>query len=110
MLVSAFSDFNLDDHEALQRYLEAHNRTHTLYNRVAVVSGGQDLLGDVNGDWMARHWSRTVALATLAGIDLSSADTKALALPARWRTQQELHDFMEADSRFHMKVDRQLKL
>lgn len=110
MVVTPYSEFDLDDEQALQIYLDAHARRHTVYNQALGISGGQELRGEVDGDWMYRHWSRTVAIATVTGIDLSSADTKALALPGKWRTQAELIEWMALDARWHLKVDQQLKL
>jgi len=109
-VVAPFSDFDLDDEIALQRYVEAHAKRHSVYSEILKISGGQQLRGTVDADWMARHWTRTVTLATYTGIDLSSADAKVLALPGRWTTQQQLRDWMDLDARFHEKVDRQLKL
>jgi hypothetical protein len=110
MPVGPFTDFLLDDSVALERYVDAHARRHAVYNAALKLSGGQELRGHVDGDWMQRHWARTVALVTVTGIDLSSADTKVLALPGKWRTQQELDDWMDLDNRIHLKIDRQLKL
>jgi hypothetical protein len=110
MPVGPFTDFDLDDDVALDRYLDAHARRHGAYNVAMKISGGQELRGRVDADWMHRHAARTIALATFAAIDLSSADNKVLALPGKWRTQQELIDWMELDNRIHLKVDRQLKL
>jgi hypothetical protein len=107
--VGPFSDFLLDDELALEGYIEAHSRRHHAYVPLTGLSGGT-LRGRVDGDWMHRHWARTVALATFVGIDLSSVDTKVLALPGKWRTQQELNDWMELDNRMHLKIDRQLGL
>lgn len=110
MNVNLFSDFDLDDDIALERYIDAHARQHRLYDQLLGITGGQILRGNIDADWMHAHWARTVALATYTGIDLSSADTKALALPGKWQSQQELIDWMALDGRFHLKVDRQLKL
>jgi hypothetical protein len=109
MIVSPFSDLLLDDQVALEAYLDAHARRHSAYVPLTRTSGG-NLHGPVDGDWMHRHAARTIALATFLSLDLSSADTKVLALPGKWRTQQELNDWMELDNRIHIKVDRQLKL
>lgn len=109
-MIGPFSDFDLDDDVALERYLDAHARRHGVYNSALNLGGGQELRGRVDADWMHRHAARTIALVTQTGIDLSSADTKVLALPGKWRTQQELNDWMELDSRIHDKIDRQLKL
>jgi len=110
MIVAPYSDFDLDDEQALQAYLDAHARRHSLYDQVLKIAGGQELRGNVDGDWMHRHWARTVTLATQTGIDLSSADTKTLALPGKWESQQQLIDWMALDARFHSKVEKQLKL
>lgn len=107
--ISNFSDFGLDDDVALDRYLDAHNRRHSSYVPLTNLPGGT-LLGPVNGDWMHRHAARTIALVKFTRIALSSADTKVLALPGKWRTQQELDDWMDLDNRIHVKIDKQLKL
>jgi hypothetical protein len=107
--VGSFSSFDLHDDVALERYLDAHDRRHQTYVPLTRTAGGT-LRGPVDADWMHRHAARTISLVTFAGLDLSSADTKVLALPGKWRTQQELNDWMELDHRIHLKLDRQLKL
>jgi hypothetical protein len=108
-VVTPFGEFALDDEVALQRYIDAHARRHHTYIPLTGVAGG-NLRGNVDGDWMHRHAARTISLATVTGVDLSSADTKVLALPGKWRTQEELDDWMALDARIHLKIDQQLGL
>lgn len=107
--VAPFSEFRLGDELALERYIDAHDRRHSVYVPLTRTAGGT-LRGPIDGDWMHRHAARTIALATFTGLDLSTADTKALALPGKWRTQQELIDWLALDARIHMHFDQQLKI
>src|SRR5882672_7366900 len=109
MVVTPVGDLSLDDKQALAAWLDAHARKHSAENVAAKISGGQELRGEVDGDWMHRHWARHVALATYQALDLSSF-TQALALPHKWRTEQELIDWHELHNRIHLKQDRQLGL
>jgi len=109
MIVTPFGDMQLDDEQAEQAWLDAHARRHTVYNQILKLSGGQDLRGKIDGDWMHRHWARHVALATYQQLDLSG-DTQGLALPGKWQTQQQLIDWHELHNRIHLKQDRQLGL
>jgi hypothetical protein len=109
MVVTPFGDLDLDDDQALAMWLDAHARRHGVYNAILKISGGQELRGVVDGDWMHRHWARHVALGTYQGLDLSST-TQGLALTRKWRSQQELIDWHELHNRIHLKQDRQLGL
>jgi hypothetical protein len=109
MVVTPFGDFDLEDEIALERFLDAHSRRHHVYSRAAGVPGGT-LRSPVNGDWMARHAARHVALATKLNLRLTSADTKVLALPGKWRTQHELIDWTDLHHRLHVNIDRLLKI
>jgi hypothetical protein len=110
MVITPFGDLRLGDAVALEAWIDAHARKHSTLNRAAKVSGGGQLRGPIDGDWMYRHWARHVALATHTALDLSSTGTKALALPGMWRTDQELLDWHDLHNRIHLKQDRQLKL
>lgn len=109
MIVTPFGDLDLDDDRALSMWLDAHARRHSVYNAALAISGGQELRGNVDGDWMHRHWARHVSLATFSGLDLSGL-TQGLALLGKWKTQRELIDWHELHNRIHLKQDRQLKL
>lgn len=109
-VVTPFGDFDLDDEVALERFLHAHARRHMSYVRQLHVPGSMLLNAEVNGDWMLRHASAHITLAVYTGIDLSSADTKVLALPGKWKTNQELIDWSDLHSRHHARIDRQLKI
>lgn len=109
MLVTPFGEFDLDDDVALERFLDAHDRRHQVYVPIFRIAGGT-LDGPVDGDWMHRHAARHVILATLAGQQLSSADTKALLLPGKWKTQRELIDWNDLHNRLHFVIDRQAKI
>jgi hypothetical protein len=109
MAISPFSDFDLEDEVALERFLDAHDRRHHAYSVAALIAGGS-LQSPVNGDWMHRHAARHVALATALKLHLTSADAKGLSLPSRWRTQRELIDWSELHNRLHFSIDKQLKL
>src|ERR1700748_2595157 len=109
MVVTPFGDLVLDDEKALAMWIDAHARRHGVYSRLLQMGGGQTLRGTIDGDWMHRHWSRHVALATYTALDLSGL-TQGLALPGKWKTQRELIDWHELRDRIHLKQDRQLKL
>jgi hypothetical protein len=109
MVVTPFGDLLLDDPIAESAWLDAHARKHSAENVAAKLSGGGLLRGDIDGEWMYRHWARHVALGTYQALDLSSF-TQALALPHKWRTEQELIDWHELHNRIHLKQDRQLGL
>jgi hypothetical protein len=101
----------LDDPVALEEWIDAHARKHHAVNQLVKLSGGHQLHGPIDGDWMYRHWARHVALASSGafGPDLSGF-THALALPHKWQTEQELYDWHELHNRHHLKIDRQLNL
>lgn len=109
MIVTPFGDLSLDDDVALERFLDAHARRHETYVKLTNISGGT-LRGNVDGDWMHRHAARHMTLATFARIPLASADTKVLALPGKWRTNQELIDWSELHDRLHRVIDLQLQI
>jgi hypothetical protein len=78
-------------------------------------STGGILNGPVDGDWMLRHASRHIALATAATKlpgyphklpPLSSADTKVLLLPGMWKTEAELQDWHALHNRLHFLIDQ----
>jgi hypothetical protein len=109
MVVTPFGDMSLDDPVSIERFIDAHARRHRTYVPYLHISGGT-LRGKIDADWMLRHALRHISLATYTKIALSSADTKALLLPGKWRTEQELHDWSELHNRIHLKIDRQLKI
>lgn len=109
MVVTPFGDLILGDKVSYDRFDDAHARRHTVYVGILGISGGQ-LRGKIDADWMLRHALRHISLATVTGIDLSSADVKGLLLPGEWATQQELNDWHELHGRIHLKIDKQLKV
>lgn len=109
-VVTPYGDLVLEDDKALEMFLLAHRIRHGDYVRILKIGGRSSFQGPVDGDWMYRHAAHHAAIASVTGTDLSSADTKALALPARWRTEQELIDWHELHSRHHLKIDKQLLL
>jgi len=109
VVITPFGDLALDDLVAEAAWVDAHERRHYAQTVAAKLSGGAVLSGVIDGDWMHRHWARTVALAMQQGIDLTGY-TQALALPWKWRTEQELLDWHELHNRLHLKQDRQLGL
>jgi hypothetical protein len=109
MVVTPFGELDLDDDVALERFLDAHARRHRVYVPLLRIPGAF-LRSRVDGDWMLRHAATHIAIATQTHIGLSSADVKALALPGKWRTQQELMEWSDLHSRHHLKIDRQLKI
>jgi hypothetical protein len=109
VIVTPFGDFEFDNPVAEEAWLDAHARKHHAETAAAKLGGGGLLHGPIDGDWFARHWGRHLALATYQAIDLSSF-TQALALPRKWRTEQQMIDWHELHGRIHLKQDRQLKL
>jgi hypothetical protein len=100
----------LNDDIALRRWEDAHARRHSTYTKILGTTGGQSVRGFVDADWMHRHAAKHATLAAYAGIDLSNIGVAGLALPHRWRTERELHDWHELHNRIHLKLDQQLKL
>lgn len=107
MVVTPFGDLDLDDDVALERWNDAHRRRHRTYPPILGIPGAI-LQGTIDGDWMHRHASIHVTIATFTGKTLSSADTKALALPQRWLTQRELIDWHDLHNRLHQNIDQVL--
>jgi hypothetical protein len=110
MVITPFGDLRLDDDIALERWIDAHARRHGAYVRNAMMGGRSTLRGPIDGDWMHRHAATHVALATYAGLNLASIGTKVLALPGKWRTDQELIDWHDLHNRIHLKIDQVLKI
>jgi hypothetical protein len=108
VVVTPFGEFTLGDKQSEAAWLEAHKRRHGTYVALTGVPGGT-LNGPINGDWFYRHWARHVALATYTNVFLESP-TQMLALPAYWKTQQELADWHDLHNRIHLLQDRQLNL
>jgi hypothetical protein len=90
-------------------FLAANDRRHKVYVKLTGTRGGT-LQGPVDADWMHREWSRHVTLAKITNLRLSSADTKVLSLPGKWKTQQQLIDWMELHNRLHLHIEQVLKL
>lgn len=113
-VIGPFSDFLLEDDQALEEFLLANRVRHITYVRLTRVRNAGTLDGPVDADWMQRHGSHHVALATapvvVNEVRLTSADTKVLLMPHKWRTQAELIDFMDLHNRLHLNLDRLLKL
>lgn len=109
MVVTPFGDVDLDDDIGLRRWEDAHARRHTTYVRLTGTTGSQSVRGHVDSDWMHRHWAKHVTLSTYLALDLSAMN-QGLALPGKWRNEQEMHDWHELHDRIHLKIDRQLKL
>lgn len=107
MIVTPFGDLKPNDSVALARWIDAHARRHHVYQQLTGLPGGT-LRGEINGDWFHRHWARHVALATFAGLDLSSM-TQGLAV-SEWGTEEGLAHWHELHNRIHLKADRQLKI
>ena len=112
--ITPFGDVKLNDPVSIERWMDAHNRKHTQLVIEGIGPGGGTLDGPIDGDWMLRHTSRHVALATAAAKlpgsqlpPLSSADTKVLALPGMWRTEAELSDWHGLHNRLHTLIDAQ---
>lgn len=109
-VVTPFGDLVLDDKKALEEFLLAHRQRHGTYVRILKLRGRSTFQGPVDGDWMHRHAAQHAALASITGTALGSAGTKVLALPGKWRTEQELIDWNDLHSRHHLLIDRQLRL
>jgi hypothetical protein len=109
VVVTPFGDLNLNDDIALRRWEDAHARRHAVYTRLTGTTGGQSMRGQIDADWMSRHWHKHVTLSTYLALNLSAMN-QGLALPGKWRNEQELHDWNELHNRIHLKLDRQLKL
>ena len=113
MVVTPFGDLALNDSVAEQRWLDAHDRRHKVYVAEGLSKGGP-LLGPIDGDWMLRHLARHVALATAQRSQtaasphrgFASPSVKGLALPGRWKTEQELQDWHLLHNRLHSLIDR----
>ena len=103
-VVTPFGELQLGDPVALERWLDAHNRRHMLIAKRFKLTGGP-LNGPVDGDWMLRHAARHVTLATLTK-ELGSANTKVLAMPGVWKTEQQLWDWHALHNRLHTHIDR----
>jgi hypothetical protein len=110
MVVTPFGDLRLDDDVALEAWIDAHARRHHVELRAAQMGGSLQLHGPIDGDWMYRHWARHVSQATHMDIDLSSIGTKGLALPGKWKTEQELLEWHDLHNRIHQKTGRQLQI
>jgi hypothetical protein len=110
VVVTPFGDLDLEDEIAYRRWEDAHARRHRVYTQLTGTVGGQTVRGHIDADWMHRHWAKHVALATYAGLDLSQLGLQGLALPHRWRTTDELHQWHELHNRVHLKIDQQLQL
>ena len=65
--ITPFGDVPLNDPVSIERWTDAHNRKHTQLVVEHIGPGGGTLDGPIDGDWMLRHTSRHVALATAAG-------------------------------------------
>ena len=109
-VVTPFGDLSLEDEKALEAFLLAHRQRHGTYVKILKLRGRSTFQGPVDGDWMFRHAAHHASLATITGSQLGSAGTKVLALPGKWRTEQELVDWHDLHSRHHLTIDRRLKL
>lgn len=113
-VVTPFGELTLTDKVSLEAWLEAHNRRHIQYivarglipPHGGVAASGGNFNGPVDADWMQRHTSRHVALATLVKDPMPSADTKVLSLPGKWKTEQELNDWHALHNRLHAVIDK----
>ena len=105
-VVTPFGDLTLGDNVALEKWLQAHAARHKVYVTEHIGPKGGILDGPVDGDWMLRHAARHVALATVVNDPLASANTKVLALPGAWKTDQELSDWHAMHNRLHSHIDQ----
>jgi hypothetical protein len=115
-VVTPFGDLILGDPIGLSRWAAAHAAKHKQLVAEHIGPTGGNLDEPIDGDWMLRHGSRHVALATaiaqLPGTKpklaaLSSADTKVLILPDIWQTDQQLQDWHDLHNRLHQLIDAQ---
>lgn len=97
-----YGEFRLDDDVALGRWLFAHDLRHASYSKRFKLPYGT-LRGPVNGDWMLRHQLAHMALAKVTKD--KQANLAALALPDKWRTDQELSDWYLAHSLLHQQIE-----
>jgi hypothetical protein len=105
-VVTPFGDLTLKDEVALKRWLAAHELRHQVYVKKGLGPKGGSLEGPVNGDWMMRHASRHVAIATVTKEKFASPNVKGLALPGIWKTEEELQDWHLLHNRLHLLIDR----
>lgn len=101
-VLSAFADFRLDDEAALERWLLEHSLRHTAYNKRFKLLG-EILRGPVDANWMLRHQLQHIALAKAAKD--RQANVAALALPGKWRTDQELATWRLPHEQMHQQIE-----
>jgi len=119
-VVTPFGEITLGDKVSLTRWATAHDAKHKQYVVENIGPRGGSLDEPIDADWMLRHASRHVALATAAGAQpgvgvyannklppLSSADTKVLATTGIWQTDAELQDWHDLHNRLHKLIDAQ---
>jgi hypothetical protein len=113
-VITPFGEVTLNDPVSISRWAAAHAAKHQQLVIEHIGPGGGILDEPIDGDWMLRHTSRHVALATAAqkmpGTQpppLSSANTKVLALPGIWQTEAELQDWHDLHNRLHKLIDAQ---
>ena len=104
-VVTPFGDLTLGDQLALDAWARAHSARHGQYAVKGIGPPGGTFEQPVDGDWMLRHTVRHVSLATVVGDPMPSALTKALSLPHKWQTEQELQDWHAAHNRLHSVID-----
>lgn len=101
-ILTALGEFRLDDEVALEHWLFAHDLRHIAYSKRFRLPGGT-LRGPVNGDWMLRHSLQHAALAKAAGD--KRANPATLAIPGKWRTDQELADWHLPHRQMHQQIE-----
>jgi len=119
-VVTPFGEITLGDKVSLSRWAAAHAAKHTQLVAEHIGPQGGSLDEPIDADWMLRHASRHVALATAVGAQpgvgvyannklppLSSADTKVLATTGIWQTDSELQDWHDLHNRLHKLIDAQ---
>jgi hypothetical protein len=112
-VLTPFGEVKLNDPVSISGWARAHAAKHQQYVVEHIGPGGGILDEPIDGDWMFRHASRHIALATAAqkmpGAQLpplSSANTKVLLLPDIWQTEAELQDWHDMHNRLHSQIDQ----
>jgi hypothetical protein len=101
-VVTRFGALFVDDRIALERWLAAHDLRHTAYlKRFSVPCS--PLKGPVTGNWMLHHSLAHEALAH--AMKDSRASNRLLAMPDKWRTEEELSTWHALHDQLHKFIE-----
>jgi hypothetical protein len=100
--ITPFGTLYVDDPVAEERWLAAHDSRHEVYVRHFRAPGGS-LRGPVDGRWMLSHSLQHEGLAV--AMKDSRASNRILALPRKWRTDEELATWHALHNELHRFIE-----